>query len=65
MYPEVDACPAIPYQYISSRHYLFDLVYNPEETMFLQKGKEQGATIKNGSDMLIIQADESWKIWNS
>lgn len=65
MYPNVDLYPAIPYQYLSSHHYLFDLVYNPAETMFLKKGKEYGAITKNGEDMLVIQADESWRIWNS
>ncbi len=64
MYPDVDQYPAIPYQYLSNRHYLFDCVYNPAETMFLKKGKEQGAITKNGEDMLVIQADESWRIWN-
>jgi shikimate dehydrogenase len=64
MYPQVDTYPAIPYEFLTSRHYLFDLVYNPANTWFLKRGKEQGATVKNGSDMLIIQADESWRIWN-
>jgi shikimate dehydrogenase len=65
MYPNVEAFPPIPYQSITGHHYLFDLVYNPEKTMFLQKGEEQGAIIKNGQEMLVIQAEESWKIWNS
>jgi shikimate dehydrogenase len=64
MYPKVNEFPAIPYNYLSDKHYLFDLVYNPSETQFLKKGKERGATVKNGSDMLIIQANESWRIWN-
>ena len=64
MYPNVHELPPIPYNSLSSQHYLFDLVYNPEKTLFLQKGEEQGATIKNGQDMLVIQADESWRIWN-
>jgi shikimate dehydrogenase len=64
MYPKVDEYPVIPYRYLSDKHYLFDLVYNPEETVFLKKGKAQQAVVKNGSDMLIIQADESWRIWN-
>ncbi len=63
MFPNVEEYPSIPFHYLSNRHYLFDLVYNPEETMFLKKGKERGTTIKNGSDMLAIQADESWRIW--
>ncbi|NSL90299.1 shikimate dehydrogenase [Chitinophaga sp. Mgbs1] len=64
MYPKTDACPEIPYQYISSRHLLYDLVYNPAETLFLKKGAEQGAATKNGHEMLILQAEASWEIWN-
>jgi shikimate dehydrogenase len=65
MHPNVDECPAIPYQYVTEQHYLFDLVYNPAETLFLKKGQEHGATVKNGADMLVIQAEESWRIWNT
>ena len=64
MYPDVESCPDIPYELISARHLLFDCVYNPEETLFLQKGKAQGATIQNGIGMLYGQAKEAWKIWN-
>lgn len=64
MYPSVDNCPDIPYHFVSKDHYFFDLIYNPEETLFLKKGAEKGAIIKNGSDMLYIQAEESWRIWN-
>jgi shikimate dehydrogenase len=64
-FPTIDVCPKIPYQHVTPQHYLFDLVYNPAKTLFLQKGAEQGAAIKNGYDMLVIQAEESWKIWNS
>ncbi|GEO09162.1 shikimate dehydrogenase family protein [Segetibacter aerophilus] len=64
MYPQVDSCPDIPYQFLTTDHYLFDLVYNPGETLFLKKGASMGAAIKNGADMLIIQAEESWNIWN-
>jgi shikimate dehydrogenase len=64
MYPQVGSFPPLPYQLIHSRHYLFDLVYNPAKTIFLQKGEAQGAVIENGQEMLIIQAEESWKIWN-
>ena len=64
MYPDVNSCPDIPYELISARHLLFDCVYNPEETLFLQKGKAQGATIQNGIGMLYGQAKEAWKIWN-
>ena len=63
MYPDVDSCPDIPYDKITARHLLFDCVYNPEETLFLRKGKAQGATIKNGMDMLTGQAQAAWKIW--
>lgn len=64
MYPNVDAYPNIPYHALTAKHYLFDLIYNPEKTMFLQKGEEHGAAIQNGHEMLIIQAEESWRIWN-
>lgn len=64
-YPKVDACADIPYQYISKDHVLFDLVYNPEETLFMKKGKAQGASVKNGLEMLHLQAIKAWEIWNS
>jgi len=64
MYPNVDTFPEIPYQYLTSRHLLYDLVYNPATTVFLEKGAAQGAVIKNGHEMLILQAEASWKIWN-
>jgi shikimate dehydrogenase len=64
MYPNADEFPPIPYQALTGKHYLFDLVYNPEKTMFLKMGEARGAVIKNGQDMLLIQAAESWKIWN-
>ncbi len=63
-YPKIDDCPPIPFETIGPEHYLFDLVYNPAETLFLKNGKERGATIKNGGDMLAIQAEVAWKIWN-
>lgn len=65
MYPAVSEAPPIPYGSLTADHYLFDLVYNPEKTLFLKKGEERGAAIKNGYEMLVIQAEESWKIWNS
>lgn len=65
MYPNVVEAPPIPYHALSDKHYLFDLIYNPEKTLFLQKGEEQGAAIKNGYEMLVLQAEESWRIWNS
>ncbi|MBQ6791666.1 MAG: shikimate dehydrogenase [Paludibacteraceae bacterium] len=65
MLPDVDSCPPIPYERLSARHLLFDCVYNPEETLFLSKGKAQGAKIKNGMEMLYGQAKAAWKIWES
>ena len=65
MLPDVDSCPAIPYEMITARHLLFDCVYNPEETLFLHKGKAQGATIRNGMEMLTGQAKAAWEIWNN
>lgn len=65
MLPDIDSCPAIPYEQITARHLLFDCVYNPEETLFLSKGKAQGATIRNGMEMLTGQAKAAWKIWSS
>jgi shikimate dehydrogenase len=65
MYPEISHCPELPYEAIGESHYLFDLVYNPTLTLFLQKGKANGAIIENGYSMLEVQAEESWKIWNS
>lgn len=64
-FPNEATFPAIPYSSITNRHYCFDLVYNPPKTIFLSKAIERGATIKNGYEMLVIQAEESWKIWNS
>lgn len=63
-FPKTEGCPEIPFEYISDRHLLFDLVYNPPLTQFLQKGAELGATIKNGYEMLELQALAAWKIWN-
>ena len=64
MYPEIDAAPNIPYSCISKSHYLFDLVYNPSETLFLKQGRVLGADTENGADMLVDQAEASWEIWN-
>ena len=63
-YPNVNECPAIPYDGISEKHLLYDLIYNPEQTKFLRLGELQGATIVNGLPMLKLQAEKSWKIWN-
>lgn len=64
MFPCVDACPDIPYQLLTDRHLLYDLVYNPQETLFLKRGAEHGATVKNGLEMLHLQALASWRFWN-
>lgn len=65
MSPDKDTCPDIPYAYLTQDHILFDLVYNPETTLFMQKGLEHGTAVKNGAEMLKIQAEEAWKIWNN
>lgn len=62
--PTTDLFPLIPYEYFTNKHIAFDLIYNPAETQFLKKAKENGAQIKNGLDMLIFQAEKAWKIWN-
>ena len=64
MYPKVDEAPAIPYELLTPKHLLFDCVYNPEDTLFLKRGREQGARGKNGLEMLHLQAVASWKFWN-
>ena len=65
MWPHVTNCPDIPYHLLSSNHYLFDLIYNPEITEFMHRGEQQGARIKNGLQMLHLQADYSWKLWTT
>lgn len=64
MYPQTDAAPAIPYEFLTDKHLLFDLVYNPETTLFLQCGKDAGATSINGLEMLYLQAEAAWIFWN-
>ncbi len=64
MFPHIQQYPDLPYEHISSKHLLFDLLYNPAQTAFLEKGLEKGAAIKNGEEMFVVQAEESWKIWN-
>ena len=64
-FPKIDECPPIPYESITDEHLLYDLIYNPEETLFLRKGREQGAATKNGYEMLVLQAERSWEIWNA
>lgn len=63
-FPKTEGKPVIPYECITPRHYLYDLVYNPPLTAFLNEGRQRGALIKNGYDMLVGQAEESWRIWN-
>ena len=65
MAPHFDECPNLPYDSIDDSFHLYDLIYNPEETLFLRKGKEKDATVKNGLEMLLLQAEEGWNIWNS
>lgn len=62
-FPKVDEAPPIPYSALTSEHILYDLVYNPAETLFMKRGLEKGATVCNGLEMLRIQAEESWRIW--
>jgi shikimate dehydrogenase len=65
MFPYEAQFPMLPYHAITPNHLMYDLIYKPKETVFLQKGKAQGATIKNGYEMLLLQAEASWTIWNS
>jgi len=62
--PNTAAFPPLPYEFFTENHIAFDLIYNPQETQFLSKAKANGATIKNGMEMLILQAEKAWKIWN-
>ena len=63
-FPNITELPPLPYEAIGSSHVFYDLVYNPTETAFMKEGSRRGARVKNGADMLQIQAEESWKIWN-
>lgn len=64
MYPKVDFCPNIPYEYLTPNHLLYDLLYNPNVTLFMKKGEERGAITKNGLEMLLLQAFAAWEIWH-
>lgn len=64
MYPNADEYPDIPYECLTHKHLLYDLLYNPDTTLFMKKGSEQGAVVKNGIEMLLLQAFEAWEIWN-
>lgn len=61
--PNIEICPDIPYDHFTEQHIAYDLIYNPEETLFLRKAKEKGAVTKNGYEMLVFQAEKAWKIW--
>lgn len=63
-FPDINSLPNIPYEAIGNRHFLFDLIYNPEQTAFLKRGADHGAAIQNGYDMLVAQAEASWDLWN-
>ena len=65
MSPQTETCPEIPFQYIGPQHLLYDLVYNPEETKFMARGIQRGAAVHNGLEMLQLQAEKAWEIWNS
>ena len=64
MYPKTEECPQLPYEALDSHNILYDLIYNPDETLFMKKGAEQGAQTKNGLEMLLLQAFASWEFWN-
>lgn len=64
MYPHIDECPQLPYDAINSKNILYDLLYNPDETLFMKKGAQHGATVKNGLEMLLLQAFASWDFWH-
>jgi len=64
-FPHIDECPDISYEHLTPKHLLYDLVYNPVETEFLRRGKQHGAAVKNGLEMLHLQAEKSWEIWTS
>lgn len=63
MHPDIHSKPLLPYEFIGENHILYDLVYNPERTLFLEEGRKRGAQVKNGLDMLKLQADMSWELW--
>ena len=63
-YPDTNQAPQLPYQFLNEQHLLFDLIYNPSETLFMKKGIEKGAQVCNGYQMLVYQAEKSWELWN-
>lgn len=64
MYPNTEECPNLPYEAMDSQHLLYDLIYNPDTTLFMKKGMERGAVVKNGLEMLLLQAYASWEFWH-
>jgi shikimate dehydrogenase len=64
MYPKTEECPALPYEALDESNILYDLIYNPDETLFMKRGEERGASVKNGLEMLLLQAFASWEFWN-
>ena len=64
MYPNTDECPKLPYEAMDNHTILYDLIYNPDQTLFMRKGAEHGAEVKNGLEMLLLQAFASWEFWN-
>lgn len=64
MYPHINECPALPYEAIDDKNILYDLIYNPDQTLFMKKGAQRGATVKNGLEMLLLQAFASWSFWH-
>jgi shikimate dehydrogenase len=65
MYPKVETCPDLPYEAMDRNTLLYDLIYNPDETLFMKRGRQYGATVKNGLEMLLLQAFASWEFWHS
>ena len=65
MFPHTNECPLLPYEAMDSHNLLYDLIYNPDETMFIHKGAEHGATVVNGLEMLLLQAFASWEFWHN
>ena len=65
MYPHSDECPQLPYEAMDSHTLLYDLIYNPDETLFMKNGKANGAIVKNGLEMLLLQAFASWEFWHN
>ena len=64
MFPKIDTCPKLPYEALDDKNVLYDLIYNPDETLFMKLGAKQGAAVKNGLEMLLLQAFASWEFWN-